>query len=107
MIVRIQANGGSFRGAGLYYLHDKSADATLEKHLKPKTDERVWFSDTRNCLSIDPGRALEGGRHTLEQAGRRRPKPAGTPEWAASLKRLKARAQPGALPLADNLASPA
>jgi len=59
MIIRIQANGGSFRGAGLYYLHDKSADAQLEKHLKPKTDERVWFSDTRNCLSIDPGRALE------------------------------------------------
>jgi len=59
MIIRIQANGGSFRGAGLYYLHDKSADAELEKHLKPKTDERVWFSDTRNCLSIDPGRALE------------------------------------------------
>lgn len=66
MIVRIQANGGSFRGAGLYYLHDKSADATLEKHLKPKTDERVWFSDTRNCLSMDPGRALEEMWRTAE-----------------------------------------
>jgi hypothetical protein len=48
MIIRIQANGGSFRGAGLYYLHDKSADQSLDKHLKPKTDERIWFSDTRN-----------------------------------------------------------
>ncbi len=66
MIIRIQANGGSFRGAGLYYLHDKSADAALEKHLKPKTDERVWFSDTRNCLSIDPGRALEEMWRTAE-----------------------------------------
>lgn len=59
MIIRIQANGGSFRGAGLYYLHDKSDDPTLENHLKPKSDERVWFTDTRNCLSMDPGRALE------------------------------------------------
>mgnify|MGYP003386015781 CR=1 FL=1 len=66
MIVRIQANGGSFRGAGLYYLHDKSVDATLEKHLKPKTAERVWFSDTRNCLSIDPERALEEMWRTAE-----------------------------------------
>lgn len=59
MIIRIQANGGSFRGAGLYYLHDKSDDPTLENHLKPKSDERVWFTDTRNCLSTDPGHALE------------------------------------------------
>ncbi len=59
MIIRIQSNGGSFRGAGLYYLHDKSADATIDKHLKPKSDERVWFTDTRNCLSMDAGRAFE------------------------------------------------
>jgi hypothetical protein len=66
MIIRIQANGGSFRGAGLYYLHDKSADQSLEKHLKPKTDERVWFTDTRNCLERDPGRALEEMWRTAE-----------------------------------------
>lgn len=66
MIIRIQANGGSFRGAGLYYLHDKSADQSLEKHLKPKSDERVWFTDTRNCLSMDPGRALEEMWRTAE-----------------------------------------
>jgi Relaxase/Mobilisation nuclease domain len=66
MIIRIQANGGSFRGAGLYYLHDKSADQSLDKHLKPKTDERVWFSDTRNCLELDPDRALEEMWRTAE-----------------------------------------
>ena len=66
MIIRIQANGGSFRGAGLYYLHDKSADQSLEKHLKPKSDERVWFTDTRNCLEQDPSRALEEMWRTAE-----------------------------------------
>lgn len=66
MIIRIQANGGSFRGAGLYYLHDKTADQSLDKQLKPKTDERVWFSDTRNCLSMDPDRALEEMWRTAE-----------------------------------------
>jgi hypothetical protein len=66
MIIRIQANGGSFRGAGLYYLHDKSADQSIDKHLKPKTDERVWFSDTRNCLNMDPDRALEEMWRTAE-----------------------------------------
>ena len=66
MIIRIQANGGSFRGAGLYYLHDKSADPTLENYLKPKTDERVWFTDTRNCLSMEPGRAFEEMWRTAE-----------------------------------------
>jgi hypothetical protein len=66
MIIRIQANGGSFRGAGLYYLHDKSADQSIDKHLKPKSDERVWFSDTRNCLSMDPDRALEEMWRTAE-----------------------------------------
>ena len=66
MIIRIKANGGSFRGAGLYYLRDKSADQSIDKHLKPKSDERVWFSDTRNCLSMDPDRALEEMWRTAE-----------------------------------------
>jgi hypothetical protein len=58
MIVRIQKAGGSFTGAGQYYLHDKAADKTLAAHLKPKTDERVWFTETRNCLAQDPERAF-------------------------------------------------
>lgn len=66
MIIRIEASGGSFRGAGLYYLHDKAADNSLDKHLKPDTDERVWFSDTRNCLNIDPERALDEMWRTAE-----------------------------------------
>lgn len=66
MIIRIQASGGSFRGAGKYYLHDKSADASASKGLKPKTDERVWFTDTRNCLELDPARALDEMWRTAE-----------------------------------------
>lgn len=58
MIVRFEASGTSFVGAGRYYLHDKAADRSLPKHLKPETDERVWFSDTRNCLSTKPDEAL-------------------------------------------------
>ena len=34
MIVRIQASGGSFLGAGKYYLHDKAHDAGIERSLK-------------------------------------------------------------------------
>lgn len=67
MIIRIEASGASFRGAGKYYLHDKAADASLDKHLKPKTDERVWFTDTRNCLNVDPVRALDEMWRTAEE----------------------------------------
>ena len=66
MIVRIQKSGGSFRGCGQYYLHDKSADGAVDKALKPRTDARVWFTDTRNCLSIDPERALDEMWRTAE-----------------------------------------
>ena len=59
MIIRIQSSGGSFRGAGQYYLHDKSEDASLDKELKPQTAERVWFAETRNCMNNDPFRALD------------------------------------------------
>jgi len=66
MIVRIQASGGSFLGAGKYYLHDKAADAGMDRSLKPESDERVWFADTRNCLNTDPRRALEEMWRTAE-----------------------------------------
>ncbi len=59
MIIRIEPAGGSFRGAGLYYLHDKAADKDLPNALKPATDERVWFTDTRNCANFDPELALD------------------------------------------------
>jgi hypothetical protein len=75
MIIRIQPSGGSFLGAGKYYLHDKqletapSAERTDEdagRLLKPSTDERVWFTDTRNCLNTGPERALEEMWRTAE-----------------------------------------
>jgi hypothetical protein len=59
MIIRIQASGSSFRGAGQYYLHDKAADASVDKALKPQSAERVWFTETRNCMNEDPFRALD------------------------------------------------
>jgi hypothetical protein len=59
MIIRITSNGGSFRGAGAYYLHDKSDDASIDKALKPQSAERVWFTETRNCMNNDPFRALD------------------------------------------------
>ncbi|RTL70320.1 MAG: hypothetical protein EKK41_12815, partial [Hyphomicrobiales bacterium] len=71
MIVRIQASGGSFLGAGKYYLHDKldaerAARAAGGERIGMggQSDERVWFTDTRNCLNTDPERALEEMWHT-------------------------------------------
>lgn len=59
MIIRIQASGSSFRGAGAYYLHDKAADRSIDKSLKPTSAERVMFAETRNCANHDPFRALD------------------------------------------------
>ncbi len=59
MIPNISKSGTSFRGAGAYYLHDKAADRDLPAHLKPQTDDRVAFIDTRNCVNIDPQRAID------------------------------------------------
>lgn len=73
MIVRIQAPGGSFVGAGKYYLHDKLDAERLERvqggaytGRAEQTDARVWFTDVRNCLNIDPERALEEMWHTAD-----------------------------------------
>lgn len=73
MIVRIQASGGSFLGAGKYYLHDKldteraeAANAGERISLLGQSDARVWFTDTRNCLNIDPQLALEEMWRTAE-----------------------------------------
>ena len=73
MIVRIAASGGSFLGAGKYYLHDKlnedraQAVQTGERQvLRGQSDDRVWFTDTRNTLNSDPERALEEMWRTAE-----------------------------------------
>lgn len=66
MIIRIEKSGGSFRSAGKYYLHDKAADKDMAGELKPKTDERVWFTATRNCANWDPEKALDEMWHVAE-----------------------------------------
>ena len=73
MIIRIEASGGSFLGAGKYYLHDKlsseRADAARSGEgvaVLGQSDERVWFTDTRNTLNTDPQRALEEMWRTAE-----------------------------------------
>ena len=65
MIIRIEAAGGSFRGAGKYYLHDKLKDGEVVP-LREQSDERVWFTDTRNTLNIDPECALDEMWRTAE-----------------------------------------
>lgn len=60
-------NGSSFLGAGKYYMHDKAAARDLPNHEKPKTDERVSFMDTRNCLNDDPELALHEMWATAER----------------------------------------
>lgn len=62
MIVNIK-KGKSFVGAGRYYLHDKTSEADKEKgQEKPQehltSDERVAWTDTRNCANTDPNLAL-------------------------------------------------
>ena len=48
MIPRVAKPGRSFKGAGLYYLHDKGAS----------TKERVLFSHTENLPTRDPDKAI-------------------------------------------------
>ncbi len=59
MIPNISKSGSSFRGAGKYFLHDKAASPDLANDLKPKTDDRVAFMDTRNCVNDDPHLAID------------------------------------------------
>jgi hypothetical protein len=47
--------GSSFRGAMLYYLHDKKREA---EHLR-LSDDRVAWMTTRNCAASDPGLAFK------------------------------------------------
>lgn len=54
MVPKVAAKGTSFKGAGLYYLHDKDA----------KTTERVAFTHTENLATDDPDLALKMMAHT-------------------------------------------
>ncbi len=62
MIPNIARGGTSFRGAGKYYLHDKTpeterGDDDALEHLT--TRERVAFTVTRNCVNDDPEQAID------------------------------------------------
>lgn len=54
MIPRLGPLGSSFKGAGLYYLHDKDA----------LTSERVGFTHTENLPTQDPDKALKWMMYT-------------------------------------------
>jgi len=60
MVPHVAARGFSFKGAGLYYLHDKSA----------KTSERVDWTLTRNVPTNDPNKALKWMTYTAMNADR-------------------------------------
>lgn len=61
MIPRIKT-GKSFKGAALYYLHDKHDG---ESGAKPTTSERVGFTHTINCFNDDAQEALREMRDTF------------------------------------------
>ena len=58
MIPNIAKKGHSFKGAALYYLHDKALGSDAPNEPKPKTDERVAFISTRNLAFDDPDKAI-------------------------------------------------
>lgn len=50
MVPNVAGTGTSFRGAALYYLHDKRRDGEAER----LTSDRVAWSETRNLATDDP-----------------------------------------------------
>ncbi len=60
MIVHVANRGHSFKGAGLYYLHDKKAS----------TSERVAWAHTHNLPTDDPDKGLKWMSHTAMSADR-------------------------------------
>ncbi|MEO1262064.1 MAG: relaxase/mobilization nuclease domain-containing protein [Bacteroidota bacterium] len=60
MIPAVAQRGRSFKGAGLYYLHDKQA----------KTNERVEWTMTHNLPTRDPHKAMKWMAHTAMNAER-------------------------------------
>mgnify|MGYP000140701264 CR=1 FL=1 len=58
MVPHVAARGASFKGAGLYYLHDKSA----------RTSERVDWTLTLNVPTNDPKKALKWMTYTAMTA---------------------------------------
>lgn len=83
MVPRLTKGGQSFKGAALYYLHDKRLDGEKVR----LTADRVSWSETRNLPTTDPQRAWRMMADTasqqaalksaagLEQTGRKLEKP--------------------------------
>ena len=66
MVPNITKTGSSFRGAMLYYLHDKRAEDESFR----LTGERVAWTSTRNLMSDDPELAVSVMRATANDQGR-------------------------------------
>ena len=60
MVPRIAQRGHSFKGAGMYYLHDKQA----------QTKDRVLWTHTINLPTQDPDKAFKWMAHTAMNANR-------------------------------------
>lgn len=60
MIAKVTNGGSSFKGAFLYYLHDKGT----------QTRERVDWTHTENLLTDDPDKAWKVMAYTAREAGR-------------------------------------
>lgn len=58
MVPRIASRGGSFQGAGMYYLHDKQAN----------TSDRVAWTETHNLPTNDPDKAIKWMAYTAMSA---------------------------------------
>jgi len=63
MVPRLTRGGHSFKGAALYYLHDKRLDGERVR----LTTERVSWTETRNLPTDDPQRAWRMMAHTASQ----------------------------------------
>lgn len=58
MIAQIAKRGTSFKGAGLYYLHDKRSEFLQQQGIVVETSERVAWTQTRNLQTDNPDMAL-------------------------------------------------
>ena len=69
MVPHIAKRGYSFKGSGLYYLHDKGA----------MTSERVAWTQTRNLHTDDPEKALKAMAWTDKNSGYLKQRSGGSP----------------------------
>ena len=60
MVPNVTPTGSSFKGASLYYLHDKKQEGERER----LTGERVEWTSTRNLATDDPDMAFRVMRAT-------------------------------------------